>query len=78
MSADMYEGQIPTIQYNILLTEKILTNQRKYIQFIDILGDVGGLMEVLMISIKNYKQYLKKWLPRIASSQLDNLDPTCP
>ena len=47
MSSDMYEGQIPTIQYNILLTEKILTNQRKYIQFIDILGDVGGLMEIV-------------------------------
>ena len=47
MSADMYEGQIPTIQYNILLTEKILTNKRTYIQFIDILGDIGGLMEIV-------------------------------
>ena len=40
-------NQIPAIQYNVLLTEKILTNQRTYTKFIDILGDIGGFMEVV-------------------------------
>ena len=35
------------IRYNIMMTEKILTNQRTYTQLIDVLGDVGGLMEVI-------------------------------
>ena len=29
------------------MNEKVLTNQRKYTQFVDVLGDVGGLMEVI-------------------------------
>ena len=29
------------------MTEKVLTNQRTYTQLIDVLGDVGGLMEVM-------------------------------
>ena len=30
-----------------MMTEKILTNQRTYTQLVDVLGDVGGLMEVI-------------------------------
>ena len=37
----------PVIMYNIMMTEKILTNQRTYTQLVDVLGDVGGLMEVI-------------------------------
>ena len=35
------------ISYQIMMTEKILTNQRTYTQLVDVLGDVGGLMEVI-------------------------------
>ena len=35
------------ISYNIMLKESTLTNLRTYTQFIDVLGDVGGLMEVI-------------------------------
>ena len=38
---------LPVIMYNIMMTEKILTNQRTYTQLVDVLGDVGGLMEVI-------------------------------
>ena len=37
----------PVILYNIMMTDKILTNQRTYTQLVDVLGDVGGLMEVI-------------------------------
>ena len=37
----------PVIMYNLMMTEKILTNQRTYTQLVDVLGDVGGLMEVI-------------------------------
>ena len=37
----------PVIMYNIMMTEKVLTNQRTYTQLVDVLGDVGGLMEVI-------------------------------
>ena len=35
------------VVYYISMNEKVLTNQRKYTQFVDVLGDVGGLMEVV-------------------------------
>ena len=47
MATKMLPEQISVIQYYIVMTEKILTNQRTYTQLIDILGDVGGLMEVM-------------------------------
>ena len=47
MQTEMPQNQPMAIQYNIMLTEKVLTNQRKYTQLIDVLGDVGGLMEVV-------------------------------
>ena len=47
MATKMLPDQISVIQYYIMMTEKILTNQRTYTQLIDILGDVGGLMEVM-------------------------------
>ena len=37
----------PVMTYNIMLKENTLTNKRSYTQFIDILGDVGGLMETI-------------------------------
>ena len=47
MATKMLPEQISVIQYYIMMTEKILTNQRTYTQLIDVLGDVGGLMEVM-------------------------------
>ena len=47
MATKMLPDQISVIQYYIMMTEKILTNQRTYTQLIDVLGDVGGLMEVM-------------------------------
>ena len=47
MATKMLPGQISVIQYYIMMTEKVLTNQRTYTQLIDVLGDVGGLMEVM-------------------------------
>ena len=39
--------QEDVIQYIVMMTEKIKTIQRTYTQLIDVLGDVGGLMEVM-------------------------------
>ena len=47
MATAMDETKPTVIQYNIMMTDKILTNQRTYTQLIDVLGDVGGLMEVM-------------------------------
>ena len=47
MSSKMEEYQEDVIQYIILMSEKIKTIQRTYTQLIDVLGDVGGLMEVM-------------------------------
>ena len=47
MSYEMIKGQPIVMTYNIILKENSLTNQRSYTQLIDILGDVGGLMEVI-------------------------------
>ena len=47
MQTQMPDDSIMVIQYHIMLTEKVLTNQRKYTQLVDVLGDVGGLMEVM-------------------------------
>ena len=46
MAYQTYPGAA-VITYAIMLKENTLTNQRKYTQFIDVLGDVGGLMEVI-------------------------------
>ena len=47
MATTMDKTKPEVIRYNIMMTEKILTNQRTYTQLIDVLGDVGGLMEVI-------------------------------
>ena len=47
MATTMDETKPTVIQYNIMMTDKILTNQRTYTQLIDVLGDIGGLMEVI-------------------------------
>ena len=47
ISYEMIKGQPIVMTYNIMLKENSLTNQRSYTQLIDILGDVGGLMEVI-------------------------------
>ena len=47
MSYEIYKGQKEVITYNIMLKENSLTNKRTYVQLIDILGDIGGLMEVI-------------------------------
>jgi hypothetical protein len=41
------EGK-PLCQITIQLSEKVLTQKRKYTTLIEVLGDVGGLMEVLL------------------------------
>ena len=46
MAYQTYPGA-PVLSYTIMLKENTLTNQRKYTQFIEILGDIGGLMEVI-------------------------------
>jgi hypothetical protein len=43
----MMDNQQEVLTYNILLKENTLTNLRTYTQLIDVLGDVGGLMEVV-------------------------------
>ena len=47
MSQAMYPGQQDVMTYTIMLKENTLTNQRTYVKLIDVLGDVGGLMEVI-------------------------------
>ena len=47
MQTQMVPNSIIAIRYFIAMNEKVLTNQRKYTQFVDVLGDVGGLMEVM-------------------------------
>ena len=47
MQTQMEPDSIPAVVYYISMKEKVLTNQRKYVQFVDVLGDVGGLMEVM-------------------------------
>ena len=47
MNYEMMPGQAEVSTYNILLKENTLNNLRTYTQFIDVLGDVGGLMEVI-------------------------------
>ena len=46
MTSEMTGGP-EVMTYNILLKENTLTNLRTYTQLIDVLGDVGGLMEVI-------------------------------
>ena len=41
------EGK-PLCQITVQLSEKVLTQKRKYMTLIEVLGDVGGLMEVLL------------------------------
>ena len=41
------EGK-PLCQITVQLSEKVLTQKRKYTTLIEVLGDVGGLMEVLL------------------------------
>jgi len=55
-------NQIPAIQYNVLLTEKILTNQRTYTKFIDILGDIGGFMEVVYSIFGDYMLFFFEYI----------------
>ena len=47
MAYEMIPGQQEVMTYNIILKENTLTNLRTYTQFLDVLGDVGGLMEVI-------------------------------
>ena len=47
MQTQMDPNSTVAIIYYISMNEKVLTNQRKYTQFVDVLGDVGGLMEVM-------------------------------
>ena len=47
MNYEIRPGQEEVSTYNILLKENTLNNLRTYTQFIDVLGDVGGLMEVI-------------------------------
>jgi len=42
------EGK-PLCQITVQLSEKVLTQKRQYMTLIEVLGDVGGLMEVLLI-----------------------------
>ena len=37
----------PIIDVTLQLAAKVLTEKRQYLQLIDVLGDVGGLMEIL-------------------------------
>ena len=47
MQTQMPPNSTQAVMYYIAMNEKVLTNQRKYTQFVDVLGDVGGLMEVI-------------------------------
>ena len=47
MQTQMPPNSTQAVIYYIAMNEKVLTNQRKYTQFVDVLGDVGGLMEVI-------------------------------
>ena len=47
MAYEMIPGQQEVMTYTIILKENTLTNLRTYTQFLDVLGDVGGLMEVI-------------------------------
>jgi hypothetical protein len=47
MAYQNFPGMQEVMTYNIMLKENTLTNRRTYTQFIDVLGDVGGLMEVV-------------------------------
>ena len=38
---------IPVAEFTLQLAAKVLTQKRQYTQLIDVLGDVGGLMEIL-------------------------------
>ena len=40
-------SNIPIADVTLQLSAKVLTEKRQYLQLIDVLGDVGGLMEIL-------------------------------
>ena len=39
----------PIADVTLQLAAKVLTEKRQYMQLIDVLGDVGGLMEILFL-----------------------------
>ena len=48
-----YGKFVPMTNIRIQLDNKVLTLKRYYVQLIDVLGDVGGLMEVIFSLFNN-------------------------
>ena len=46
-SRDIIKYGDPLCEVNLQLAAKVLTTKRKYMTLLDVLGDVGGLMELL-------------------------------
>ena len=47
---------------SIVLAAKVLTQKRQYIQLIDVLGDVGGLMEILLTLLNIISSFITEVL----------------
>ena len=47
LDGDIMETRGPVVNVTLQLAAKVLTEKRQYVQLIDVLGDVGGLMEIV-------------------------------
>ena len=41
------QSTFPISIFEVLLTDKILLEKRQYVQLIDVLGEIGGFMEIM-------------------------------
>ena len=66
-SNDLYYGDIlltgkPVADVTLQLHAKVLTQKRQYTQLIDVLGDVGGLMEILLTFLNIISSFITEVL----------------
>ena len=60
---DILEGpQRPIADVTLQLAAKVLTEKRQYMQLIDVLGDVGGLMEILFTFLNLISSFITEVL----------------
>ena len=77
MYGDIYTSEDPICVITIQLSEKALTQKRQYMTLIEVLGDVGGLMEVissalnLFLSIVVDSLYEKSMINNLFEFDLD-------
>ena len=59
---DILQTGGPICDVTLQLSSKVLTQKRQYIQLIDVLGDVGGLMEILLTLLNIISSFITEVL----------------